>query len=100
MDAAVSVLCANEMVAKAAPALCKRITLAMGSDSAVASAATPAVAPTAASAPTKAIGVTTGPTTGQVEKGSDGKSYRYNGQGWVPIADEARPIERITTSMK
>lgn len=99
MDAGMAVLCGNEMVAKAAPMLCKKVQTALGSAE---------VLPAVASAKEEKAVVKAepvkgdGPKTGQVEKGSDGKSYRFNGQGWVPITT-LEDVERdakanITTS--
>ena len=101
MDAGMSVLCGNEMVAKAAPALCKKVQTALGSTDmlpVVASSTTSApatVQTTTAPEPVKSAG----PRAGQVEKGSDGKSYRFNGSGWVPITnDEVPAAPRIHTT--
>ena len=103
MDAGMSVLCGNEMVAKAAPAICKKVQTALGSTEML-----PSVASSTASAPATASVATTqpeavksdGPRAGQVEKGSDGKSYRFNGAGWVPISsDEVQAPAKLQTSM-
>jgi len=103
MDAGMSVLCGNEMVAKAAPAICKKVQTALGSTDML-----PIVASSTTSAPATASAATippeavksAGPRVGQVEKGSDGKSYRFNGAGWVPISsDETQAPAKLQTSM-
>jgi len=103
MDAGMSILCGNEMVAKAAPAICKKVQTALGSTDML-----PIVASSTTSAPATASAATippeavksAGPRVGQVEKGSDGKSYRFNGAGWVPISsDETQAPAKLQTSM-
>jgi hypothetical protein len=40
-----------------------------------------------------------GPRVGQVERGSDGKTYRFNGSGWVPIVnEEVQAAPKLQTS--
>jgi hypothetical protein len=93
-DAALAVLCGNESVKAAASVLCNRVATVMAGkpdpDPKGASVATPA-------AP---AGAARGPVNGQIERGSDGKSYRYTeGSGWQPVSMEevtTRPLVRTS----
>jgi len=104
-DAAMSLLCGNDSVAKAAPNMCKRVQVALGVDAkdilpVVASASGANIverAPPAIIPPTSTVPNVSGPKDGQLEKGNDGKTYRFNGQSWVPVTDAEIVVKPLQT---
>lgn len=85
-DAAMAVLCSNEMVKASAPRLCERIATVMAGG--VDPGQVKAVSATTAPVPAAAAAAPKSTLDGRVERGSDGRSYRYTDRtGWQPISD-------------
>ena len=80
-DGALAVLCSDENVGKVMQKICAKVNTTMALND-------PTPVAVSQGNPTQPVTGRGSPLLNQVEKGNDGKNYRFNGQGWVPISDE------------